>query len=180
MPDIKTNTSISIDDFSEIAEKKAKTVIERLKNNSLTLAIAESCTCGLVSGLLANTSGASAVLWGSFVCYMLEAKVKMLDLDNKELLANGLVSRQTALAMAKGALKKSGADITAAVTGLAGPLGDGKVPVGTVWVATANRNGEAKAKEFFFTLEHNDSETGRNIIRTRAVIAVLESILEEV
>ena len=171
---------LKVSDLESIAEKKAKAVIEKLNDNSLTLALAESCTCGLVSCLLANTGGASAVLWGSFVCYMLEAKVQMLGLDNKELLANGLVSRQTAISMAKGALNKSGADITAAVTGLAGPLGDGRVPVGTVWVAIARSNGETEVKEYFFTSEQIVSETSRKNIRTCAAIAVLESILRNI
>jgi len=185
MPDIKKYADISIDnlqidDLTIIAEKKAKSVIEKLKEKTLVLALAESCTCGLISGLLANTSGASAVLWGSFVCYTQEAKVKMLDLDNDALLANGLISSQTAESMAKGALKKSGADIAAAVTGLAGPLGDGRVPVGTVWAATARSSGETEVKEFFFNSEPIDSEACRNIIRTSAAIAVLELILNSI
>jgi len=169
---------LKVSDLESIAEKKAKAVIEKLNDNSLTLALAESCTAGLISGLLANTSGASCVLWGSFVCYTQEAKVQMLDLDNNALLANGLVSCQTAESMAKGALGKSGADIAAAVTGLAGPSGDGRVPVGTVWIATARQGRETEAKKFFFTSEMIDPEASRNAIRTRAAIAVLESILK--
>jgi len=174
---IDIEDSFQTGDLRIIAEKKAKAVIEKLKNQSLTLALAESCTAGLVSSLLANTSGASAVLWGSFVCYTQEAKVQMLDLDNKALLTDGLVSRQTAESMAKGALGKSGADIAAAVTGLAGPAGDGRVPVGTVWVATARRGGEIEAKKYFFTSEPDNPEAGRNTIRYCAVVAVLESVL---
>jgi len=150
------------------AEKAARKLIE--KSSGLTVVLAESCTAGLVSAFMANIPGASAVLWGSYVCYTKEAKISMLGLDDSLLTANGLVSKETALSMAAGALQKSGADIAAAVTGLAGPDGDGSdLPVGTVWIAAALRNGEAEAKEFHFT-------GSRNVIRLRAAIEVIESI----
>jgi PncC family amidohydrolase len=153
------------------AKKAAEELIEKLKAHSRTLALAESCTAGLISGLLAEIPGASAVLWGSFVCYTRDAKVSMLGLSDKELTANGLVSEKTAVSMALGALKKSSAYFAAAVTGLAGPHSDGSdIPIGTVWTAVAWRNGGGAAKEFHFT-------GSRNIVRIRAVIAVLETIL---
>jgi PncC family amidohydrolase len=155
----------------EQAEETAKTTAEQLKRGSLTLALAESCTAGLVSGLLANTSGASAVLWGSYVCYTKEAKVSMLDLKACELDTNGLVSRFTACSMAEKALQKSGANLAAAITGLAGPAGDGSgVPVGTIWIAVALKDGNVQAQKLYFT-------GGRNEVRIRAAIAVLEMIL---
>ena len=151
------------------AEKKAEELIHKLKESSLTLALAESCTAGLVSGLLAKTPGASQVLWGSFVCYTPEAKVSMLGIDREKIMTHGLVSRETAVRMADGALRTSGADIAASVTGLAGPDGDGSgLPVGTVWAAAAGR-GDTKASEFHF-------EGARNTVRLRAAIAVLELI----
>jgi len=162
-------------EFTELktrAEKSAQEVIKKLGGLSLTVALAESCTAGLVSALLAGVSGASGVLWGSFVCYKKEAKVSMLGLEHEKLTANGLVSRETALEMAEEVLRKSGADITAAVTGLAGPNGDGsEVQVGTVWVATAMKNKEAAAREFHFS-------GSRNAVRMQAAIAVIESIYD--
>ena len=152
------------------AEKTADTLIKKMKELSFTLALAESCTCGLVSSLLARIPGASAVLWGSFVCYTQEAKISMLDIDKNELLAHGLVSKETASFMAAGALQKSGADISASVTGLAGPQGDGsKTAVGTVWAAVAVRNGNTVVKEFHF-------DGSRNEVRLKAAIAVFELI----
>ncbi|MCL2440934.1 MAG: CinA family protein [Treponema sp.] len=152
------------------AENKAACLIKKLKEFSITLALAESCTAGLVSSLLVETPGASGVLWGSFVCYTKEAKVLMLGLDTNELDSHGLVSRQTACSMALGALKKSGAGITGAVTGLAGPDGDGSiVPVGTVWIAAALKGGTVKPEEFYFT-------GTRNEIRIRAAISLMELI----
>jgi len=174
--------SLTAGELVAIAEKKAEEVIEKLKTFSFTLALAESCTAGLVSGLLANTSGASSVLWGSYVCYTQDAKVNMLSLDNDALNANGLVSRETACSMAEGALKKSGADLSAAVTGLAGPDSDGRVPGGTIWIAAAGQDAgtpdkaklqTAEAKEFHFS-------GARNEVRLRAAAAVLEMILEQI
>jgi PncC family amidohydrolase len=150
------------------AKKTAEALVHKLKTMSLTMALAESCTAGIVSALAADIPGASAVLWGSFVTYTKEAKVSMLGIDEKIPETFGLVSRETASAMAAGALHKSGAGIAAAVTGLAGPAGDGSnVPVGTVWTAAALQNGEIMAKEHYF-------EGSRNEIRIRAAIAALE------
>ena len=151
------------------AEKSAQAVMEKLKDLSLTLALAESCTAGLISSLLVNTNGASANFWGAFVCYMLEAKTAMLGLKNEDLLAHGQVSRETACSMAKGALEKSGADIAVAVTGFAGQNGDNKARGGTIWAAIIKKGGEIHTKEWYFT-------GFRNNIRYEAAAAVLEEI----
>ena len=152
------------------AEKTANELVEKLKSLSMTLALAESCTAGLVSGFLANISGASQVLWGSFVCYTREAKISMLGLEPGALAAHGLVSRETAVSMAQGALDKSGAGLAAAVTGLAGPEGDGSgVPVGTIWAAAVLRGGQVRAGEYHFC-------GPRNVVRIHAAIALLEMI----
>ena len=160
------------------AEKKAACLIKKLKALPAKLCLAESCTAGLVSSFLAAVPGASSVLWGSFVCYTQEAKVRMLGLDEKELSAHGLVSRETACSMAQGALKKSNSDsaggalIAASVTGLAGPNGDGSnVPVGTVWIAAASQGG-GTAREFHF-------KGLRDEVRLLAAIEVMEIIQEQ-
>jgi len=155
------------------AEEKAACLINELKAVSKKLVLAESCTGGLIASLLAEVPGASSVLWGSFVCYTKEAKISILGLKESEISADGLVSEKTAYSMTEGALQKSGADISAAVTGLAGPDGDGSnTPVGTVWIATAIRKGEIKAKMFNFT-------GSRNEIRLKAACAVIEEILKK-
>jgi PncC family amidohydrolase len=164
------------------AEKTAEALVNKLKALSFKLALCESCTAGLISNLIARIPGASSVLWGSYVCYTREAKISMLDLDKSGLAAHGLVSGETASSMATMALQKSltacdangqvnGAEIAAAVTGLAGPEGDGSgVPVGTVWVAAARRGEEtAAAREFHFDGERNE-------VRLKAAIAVLETV----
>jgi PncC family amidohydrolase len=175
MPECNEPIKMTIPGLTVMAEQTAERLIEQLKRTSYTIALAESCTAGLVSALLANTPGVSSVLWGSFVCYTQEAKVSMLGLDNGKLSANGLVSRETACSMAAGALEKSGAKLAASVTGLAGPGGDDNstVPIGTVWIATALRDGGVSAREFRFA-------GTRNEIRLRAVIAVLEMMYQDI
>ncbi|MCL2214824.1 MAG: nicotinamide-nucleotide amidohydrolase family protein [Treponema sp.] len=164
--------NFELDVYEKTAEEKAQEVLKGLKKKSLKLVLAESCTAGLISGLIANTEGASSCLWGSFVCYTQEAKVFMLGLDNEKLCVCGLVSSETADAMAANALKKSGANIAASITGLAGPSGDGSnVPVGTVWVSVASDNGRTETNAFHFT-------GCRNSIRYQAAIAVLDGLIK--
>jgi PncC family amidohydrolase len=152
--------------------EKAALLVEKLAAISLTAVAAESCTAGLVADLIARVPGASRVFWGSFVSYMPEAKVLMLGLDRERLDAYGPVSRETACSMAEAALEKSGAGIAVGITGLAGPGGDGTaVPVGTVWIATAVRDGETRAEIFHF-------KDSRNNIRNRAAVSAIEALLK--
>ncbi|MDR3336765.1 MAG: CinA family protein [Treponema sp.] len=152
----------------------AELVIRRAKERGLLIVLAESCTAGLVSSLLAEVPGASAALWGSLVTYTPEAKSLLLGIDAGLLEKYGVVSRETALAMARGALEKSGAHVALSVTGLAGPDGDGSaLPVGTVWIGTASRGGRAAGREYRFTGD-------RNRIRedaAREALRVLHSVL---
>jgi PncC family amidohydrolase len=122
--------------------------------------------------MIARIPGASRVLWGSFVTYTLEAKIRMLGLNRETLEKYGAVSRETACAMAEGALEKSGVFLALALTGLAGPGGDGSaVPVGTVWIAAAVRGEPAEAAVFHF-------EGGRNQVRNSAALAALGEALK--
>jgi PncC family amidohydrolase len=81
----------------------------------------------------------------------------MLGVDRELILKFGAVSRETACAMAEGALARSGADVAAAVTGLAGPDGDGSsAPVGTVWIGIALRGGQSRGSLFQYTGSRNE------------------------
>jgi PncC family amidohydrolase len=149
----------------------ARQLIACCTEKRFTLALAESCTAGLVSDLLARVSGASAVLWGSFVCYSPDAKQRMLGIDKSFLEEHGLVSRETAREMAIHALELAGVSVAAAVTGIAGPLGDGSgTPVGTVWTAVSTRE-YCREKELHF-------QGTRAAIRIQAASAVLEELLD--
>ena len=162
-------------DLQVRAEETARRLVGRLSVQKHTLALAESCTGGLISELITRVSGASAVLWGSFVCYSPSAKKQMLCIDGGLLDRFGLVSAETVRDMARKALEISGADISAAVTGLAGPDGDGGgLPPGTVWAAVAVRRDGAVAvteEKFFF-------RGLRAEVKMQAAAAVLEKITE--
>jgi PncC family amidohydrolase len=152
------------------AEKLIRTASEK----GLRVVLAESCTAGLAASLIAEVSGASRVLWGSYVTYTPEAKQAMVGLESAVLEKHGAVSRETALAMAEGALRGSGADIAASVTGLAGPGGDGSaVPVGTVWIGLACRGGESRVSVFRY-------RCSRNGVRRRAARDALKVLMEGV
>jgi PncC family amidohydrolase len=161
------------------AEKTAAMLVEKLAGRHYTLALAESCTAGLVSDLIARVSGASRVLWGSFVCYSPEAKKRMLGIEGAFLEKHGLVSAETAREMALRVLDIAGSAIGASVTGLAGPLGDGstarpQTPVGTVFIAIARQvKGEVtvSVNSLFFN-------GTRAEIRMQAALAVIEETLK--
>ena len=150
-------------------------VIRLAAERGALIALAESCTGGLAADLLASVPGASRVFWGSFICYTLHAKAQMLGIDPLDLDRWGAVSRETAEAMARGALERSGSDIAVSVTGLAGPEGDGSpTPLGTVWIGAARRGRQAAAWL-------NQYQGDRNEIRRKAAagcMAVLSRELE--
>jgi PncC family amidohydrolase len=130
---------------------EAEMLIKRLSETARTAAAAESCTGGLVADLLVQIPGASQVFWGSFVSYTVKAKTVMLGLEEDLIKRHGAASEETACAMAQGALERSAADMAVAVTGLAGPDGDGTgTPVGTVWIGTALRGQKPNAQRFYY------------------------------
>lgn len=149
------------DDIVEAANKLLKICMRK----NLTIATAESCTGGLVSGTLTEVPGVSGMLDRGFVTYSNQAKQDMLDVPAKTLADFGAVSEQTAAAMAKGALAHSPVDLVIAVTGIAGPTGDesGK-PIGLVHFAAASRFGQ------FVQRERRYGDVGRANIRKHAVL----------
>ncbi len=111
-------------------------VVELLRKNNLTLAIAESCTGGMVSAKIVDVSGSSHVLKEGVVTYSNEAKMKRLGVLENTLIKHGAVSEETAREMALGVKSTSGADIGISITGIAGPTGGTKEkPVGLVYSA---------------------------------------------
>lgn len=113
----------------------ARKIHERLIERGLTLALAESCTGGLIADLITDLSGSSAYFLGSAVTYANSAKEGLIGVLPETLAVHGAVSAETAAEMAQGARRVFGADIGAAVTGIAGPTGatPGK-PVGLVYI----------------------------------------------
>lgn len=121
-----------------------------LLENNLTFGVAESCTGGLVSELITRVSGASRYFLGGVCCYANSVKEALLDVPTATLLTHGAVSAQVAQEMAEGARVRLGADVTLALTGIAGPDGGStEKPVGLVHWAVATPNGTASYQKVF-------------------------------
>lgn len=139
------------------------------------IAIAESCTGGLVAAAITEVPGASDVLEVSVVSYSDEAKAALLRVSGDVLDTFGAVSIATAWSMARGVLEKSGADVAVAITGIAGPGGGSeRKPVGTVMFARAEKGGDPSdvhADRRLFP------DTGRAGIRLQAALCALELLL---
>ncbi len=111
-----------------------------LLSRNWTLAIGESCTGGLLGHRLTNVPGSSEYFLGGVVAYAYEAKERLLDVRHDTLYRHGAVSRETAIAMARGARRALGTDIGLSITGIAGPSGGmPDKPVGLTWVAVSTR-----------------------------------------
>lgn len=124
-------------------EKPEVTVGKLLTAAGLTLALAESCTGGLVCSRITDVPGSSDYLKGGAVTYSNEAKQQLLGVEADTLETVGAVSEQTALQMARGARRLFGADIGVSVTGIAGPGGGTpEKPVGLVYVAISTGDGD--------------------------------------
>ncbi|HVO93594.1 MAG TPA: competence/damage-inducible protein A [Terriglobales bacterium] len=110
-----------------------------LKDRKQTLALAESCTGGLISQRITRVAGSSVYYLGGAVTYSNEAKIHFLGVHSETLESYGAVSRQTALEMSHGIKERTGASIALSVTGIAGPSGgSAEKPVGTVWISIAS------------------------------------------
>jgi len=114
-------------------------VYKQLLKEKLTITTAESCTGGLIASQITELAGSSQVFEAGFVTYSNIMKTEMLAVPKTTLDKFGAVSKETVIAMAEGALKKSNADIAVAVSGIAGPTGGTpEKPTGTVWIAWGN------------------------------------------
>jgi nicotinamide-nucleotide amidase len=153
----------------------ARRVIEANRAAGLRVAVAESCTGGLVSAALTEIPGCSDVFEAGFVTYSNEAKGEALGVSADVLDTFGAVSIATAWSMAQGALKRSGADAAVAITGIAGPGGgSARKPVGTVVFALARRGQDPKD----ISADSRDfGDLGRGGIRLQAALCALELLM---
>jgi nicotinamide-nucleotide amidase len=155
--------------FSATDETLEEVVIKLLVQRNQTVAVAESCTGGLLANRITNVPGASAVFPAGYVCYANQAKIDMLDVDPQLIEKHGAVSEQVARALAEHARVCARSDYALATTGVAGPSGGSREkPVGTVYVALAE-SGKTIAKKFFFP---TDRETFKQIV-TQAALELL-------
>ncbi len=151
----------------------ARDVLDACRAQKLKLAVAESCTGGLLAAALTEIPGSSDVLDRGFVTYSNAAKQAMLGVPASVLETRGAVSKETVEAMAAGALERSGADLSAAVTGVAGPGGGtAQKPVGLVHFAAARREGRLLHRERRY------GDLGRAEIRRRSVLDALAMLAE--
>ena len=149
-------------------------VAAALMARSATLATAESCTGGLVAAACTSRAGSSAWLERGVVTYSNAAKSELLDVAPALIARHGAVSAEVARAMAGGMLVRSPASFAVAVTGIAGPDGGTPAkPVGTVWIATAARGGDAEATLL-------SARGDRAAVRERSVARALELLLARI
>lgn len=157
---------------AELVER-ARTIIVDCSAARLVLATAESCTGGLIAATLTEIAGSSAVVDRGFVTYSNEAKMELLGVPAGMLQTHGAVSREVALAMARGALLRSRAEIAVAVTGVAGPGGGSEAkPVGLVHLAVARTGFDGLHEERRF------GDIGRHGVRAETVGAAF-SLIEQ-
>jgi nicotinamide-nucleotide amidase len=153
----------------------ARQVLDEARAKGLRLVTAESCTGGLIAGLLTEIPGSSDVVERGFVTYSNESKEDLLGVPNDLIHQYGAVSGPVAGAMALGALKHSLAHVSVAVTGIAGPGGgSAEKPVGLVYVAAARLEQAPLVREFRF------GDIGRGEVRSRTVaeaLALLRSLI---
>jgi nicotinamide-nucleotide amidase len=155
----------------------AREVIDRNRAAGRRVAVAESCTGGLVAAALTEIAGSSDVIEAGFVTYSNESKEKLLGVSKDVIETFGSVSVAVAWAMARGALAASGADAAVALTGIAGPAGGSdRKPVGTVVFARAERDGNPK--EIVADTKQFD-DNGRGGVRLQAALFALGLLLPE-
>ena len=147
----------------------ASALLQECRARGRTLAVAESCTGGIVGGMLTAVAGSSDVFLGGWITYSNEMKSAQLGVDPQLIARHGAVSRETVLAMAAGACARSGATLAVSISGVAGPGGgSAEKPVGTVWIAVHDAvSGTGRARRFEYP-------GARDIIRDRAAKTALQ------
>lgn len=151
----------------------SQSVGDLLKASRLTLAVAESCTGGLLGKLIVDVPGSSDWFKGGWISYSNELKTRCLDVDSALISKHGAVSAQVAMAMAQGALTHANSDWALSITGIAGPDGGSQnKPVGTVHIGIARRTSrgvETQSRHFLFTGD-------RGVVRDRSAKAALQML----
>lgn len=157
--------------MGEDAESLAEIVAQTMKNNTKTLAVAESCTGGAIASSITSMAGASEYFKGCVVAYSNEVKRKILGVKAETLAKYGAVSEETVKEMVSGVISNMDTDYAVATTGIAGPGGGSKdKPVGTVWIAVASKT-EIHTQKMLFgddrlrTIERTVNQTFANLLR---------------
>ena len=156
-----------------MAELPENILGQLLTDAGLTLAVAESCTGGLIGHRITNVAGSSHYFLGGVVAYSYDAKERILGVDHDDLYDYGAVSEEVARGMARGVRRLFGADLSVAVTGIAGPGGGlpGK-PVGLVYIAVSARN-DLRCERFVWG---NDREENKALSADMALKMLVEHL----
>jgi nicotinamide-nucleotide amidase len=161
--------------FSANDETLEEVLVKLLSGRKETLAIAESCTGGLLANRITNIPGASAVFLAGYICYANEAKVDMLDIDPELIDKHGAVSELVARSLAQHTRARARSTHALATTGIAGPSGGSpEKPVGTVYIALATP-AETVVKKLFFP---SDRETFKQLAAQAAFDLLRRKIIE--
>jgi nicotinamide-nucleotide amidase len=140
---------------------------ELLKERGWRIALAESCSGGLIAKMLTDIPGSSGIFWGSVVSYSNEAKRSFLGVAEGLLETAGAASAEAAAAMSEGLLERTPVEVALAITGIAGPDGGSPdKPVGTVWISARTREGDHLCREFHF-------RGRREAVRRRSSVAAM-------
>lgn len=159
--------------LEQIKQSLCRLVADLMLKKQFYLATAESCTGGLIAGACTDLAGSSQWFDRGFVTYSNAAKTDMLGVDAALIAQFGAVSEQVAAAMAQGAVKQSAAQVSVAVTGVAGPTGgSAEKPVGTVWIGW-HVNGQTTTKLCHF---EGDRATVRALTVQRALQGLIERL----
>lgn len=160
---------------SVVADMLEQKIVERLRASGKTLAVAESCTGGMIGSRITSVSGSSACFYGGIISYSNELKEQLLGVPRAIFVAHGAVSEQVAEAMAEGAIRVTGSDFAVSVTGIAGPGGGtAEKPVGLVYIGLAG-SGDTMVRMFVF-------DGDRKAVRqsaTEQALAMLLDVLQE-
>jgi nicotinamide-nucleotide amidase len=152
----------------ELAEKLGSI----LRKRNLHIAVAESCTGGGLSSAITDVAGSSEWFDRGFVTYTNRAKQDMLGVSSTVISVHGAVSQETVCAMAEGVITNSNADVSVAISGIAGPGGGSpEKPVGTVWIAWADTMQPIHAQCYFF-------KGDRAAVREQSVLVALEGLIQ--
>ncbi len=158
----------------DVAQRLSARVGKLLKERGLMLATAESCTGGWVAQVVTSVSGSSEWFDRGFVSYSNQSKQEMLGVKPETLEKHGGVSAEVVNEMATGALANSKAQVSVAISGIAGPSGGTpNKPIGTVWLGWAMEGTEPRSRSTHFAGD-------REMVRQQAVMAALQGIIETV
>jgi len=154
-------------------DKLTQKVIKECDKQKRILAVAESCTGGMLSSYITSISGSSNIFDRGFITYSNDAKIDLIDVKKKTIEKFGAVSKETAIEMAEGTIKNSLASLAISITGVAGPGGGTSInPVGTVYIAIIIDD-EKDVKKFNFL------DKGREFIRKASVYEALQLLLNK-